>query len=313
MSDAGAATDPDHAREAPGPFGVHAPQDRAFLSVVGSDAETFLQGLLTNDVAPASVTKAVYAALLTPQGKFLVDMLIWRPAPDRFLLDVAAPLAPDLRKRLTLYKLRAAVEVAPAPELGALLLWGDGAEDAAGRLGDEALALGPDPRAPQLGWRLAAPQDAIALWLAALTPDADPAAAAATWERRRIAFGVPEAGLDLRPNDAFVLEYGFERLAGVDFKKGCFVGQEIVARMKHKATLKKGLYRLTLEGPAPEAGAEILAEGKPAGTVGSVRDGTALGLLRIDRAGSPALTVGGARILTAAPASPAADSPLEDT
>ena len=255
-------------------------ENRAVLSVAGPDAEQFLQDLVTNDVAQATGAQGVYAALLTPQGKFIADMILWRPSPERFVLDIAAPLADDLARRLGLYKLRSAVELALEPQLRVRLVW---AEDAAATFAmDDAVAGGPDPRDPALGCRFVTQGDAA--------PDQATPAPFEAWDRLRIARGAPEAGLDLRPNDAYPLEYGFERLHGVDFRKGCFVGQEIVARMKHKAELKKGLYRVSLDGPAPQPGAEILSDGKPAGSIGSWRDGVALALLRFDRASGP-LTV----------------------
>ncbi|MEL6979672.1 MAG: folate-binding protein [Pseudomonadota bacterium] len=276
--------------------------ERSILSVAGADAESFLQGLLTNDVAAASAERAVYAALLTPQGKFLADALLWRPEPERFVLDMAAAFAPDLKKRFALYKLRSAVTIEDAADLGALALWAEAApSEALARAAQEtareisAVASGPDPRVAALGWRLIAPRDSISRLAPAATTDEFQA-----YERKRIAEGVPAAGLDLRPNDGFVLEYGFERLQGVDFQKGCFVGQEIVARMKHKSTLKKGLYRLRYEGPDPAPGDEILSDGKPAGSVGSALGGAALGLLRIDRAAG-ALSAGAATITAAEP------------
>lgn len=268
-------------------------ENRVVLSVEGTDAESFLQNLLTNDVAASARDRGVYAALLTPQGKFQADMILWRPETDRFLLDVAAPLAGDLSRKLGLYKLRAAVAIAETT-LRVRLFWSKDealAQQSLAASQAEAAAGGPDPRDPRLGWRLLTESDA--------TPEnADPAPFAA-WDALRINRGAPEAGSDLRPNDAYPLEYDFERLQGVDFKKGCFVGQEIVARMKHKATLKKGLFRITLDGAAPEPGAEIQdADGKAAGSLGSTRGDAGLALLRLDRA-EGALRAGAARIVSA--------------
>lgn len=274
-------------------------KDRVVLRVSGGDAESFLQGLLTNDVAGAEAQRGVYAALLTPQGKFLADMILWRPEQDRFLLDADAALAGDLQKRLTMYKLRAAVDIAVEETLAVLLCWAeDGGVVAEAETPADAVAGGPDPRDARLGLR-------VIMDKAALAPAAEPAAspdglsgALEDWDSRRIALGVPAAGLDLRPNDAFPLEYGFERLNGVDFKKGCFVGQEVVARMKHKAELKKGLFHLAFDGPTPAAGSEVLAGEKTAGSIGSAREGRGLALLRLDRAAAVS-SVGEARVTEA--------------
>ena len=256
---------------------------RTALRVEGPEALTFLQGLVTNDVAKAGPSVGVYAALLNPQGKLLADFIIWRPEETQFLIDVAAAFSADLQKRLTLYKLRAAVEIAPAPQYQIRLYW----PERTAAPSQEGYG-GPDPRDAALGWRYLASTDARA----------DAAAHDASiedWEQLRLSLGVPASARDLRANDAYPLEYGFERLNGVDFKKSCFVGQEIVARMKHKAELKKGLHRVAIEGPAPAPGADILSDGKPAGTLGSARDGVGLALLRFDRADG-ALTVGDAVI-----------------
>lgn len=263
---------------------------RAILRIEGADAESFLQGLLSNDVKRASASRGVYAALLTPQGKLIADMILWRPAPDLYLADVAEGFAGDLEKRLTLYKLRSSVAIARASDLSVRVIWSaEGAPVEAPPA--DGVASGPDPRDPGLGWRVIAEG-----------PGAPGGAEESTleeWNQLRIARGVPASGLDLRAGDAYPLEYGFERLNGVDFKKGCFVGQEIVARMKHKAELKKGLFRVEYEGPAPEPGADVLSEGRPSGSIGSAQAGTGLALLRLDRAESE-LTVGEARIVKVA-------------
>lgn len=269
--------------------------NRAVLRVEGPEAQKFLQDLVSNDVAPAAPDRGVYAALLTPQGKLVADMILWRPAPERFLLDVAESFAADLFKKLSLYKLRSAVELAREPDLRVRLTWAENAADGevVDAPGDEnALCGGADPRDARLGRREVIPASCAD---AGSKSENVSATDFEVWDRLRVSLGVPASGLDLRAGDAYPLEYGFERLSGVDFRKGCFVGQEIVARMKHKAELKKGLFRLTFDGPAPEPGLDVLADGKPAGSVGSSRDGVALALLRFDRAELP-LSVGDAAV-----------------
>ncbi|MEL6318349.1 MAG: folate-binding protein [Pseudomonadota bacterium] len=253
---------------------------RVVLKTAGPDAKSFLQGLLTNDVGRAAPDRAVYAALLTPQGKFLFDALVSAPEPDVFLLDTAADRAEAFLKRLTVYKLRSAVEIAPLSGVEVALAW-DGEQPPA-----DALARYDDPRDPSLGRRGIAPIGSA---------PHDPGLLAAH-DALRIAAGVPLAGAELLPDATFPLEAGFERAQGVDFKKGCFVGQEIVARMKHKTELKKRLYRVRVEGAAPAPGETIAADGKPAGVMGSSRDGHGLAVLRADRIGAATLTAGEATL-----------------
>lgn len=227
--------------------------ERTVLSISGSDRVDFLQGLVSNDVKKAA-TGIVYAALLTPQGKYIADFfLIGRD--DAILLDVDTALAPALAQRLTMYKLRAAVQIAPTDMI---VSRGTGAVPAG--------AL-PDPRHPALGWRHYGDSD--------IGDSTD-------WDAIRVAQLIPETGIELTP-DTYILEAGFERLHGVDFRKGCYVGQEVTARMKHKTALKKGLARVAIDGHAAP-GSEITADGKPAGTLHTVAGAKGIAYLRFDRA-----------------------------
>ncbi|SET49661.1 CAF17-like 4Fe-4S cluster assembly/insertion protein YgfZ [Oceanicella actignis] len=252
--------------------------ERAVLRIDGDDPRGFLQGLATNDMRRLE-RGPVYAALLTPQGKYLFDFIV-TPAPegDGVLLDLAADRAPALAARLGMYRLRRKLTIAPA-DLQVVQLWGEGWERAPGVL--------PDPRHPGLGGRVltAEPEAALA---GAAQADAQERLAL------RVALGVPASGVDLIPEETYILEAGFERLNGVDFRKGCYVGQEIVARMKHKTQLRKGLARVALEGAAAP-GAELTTEdGRAAGRLGSVAGKVALAHLRFDRAEDP-LRAGAAR------------------
>jgi folate-binding protein YgfZ len=240
--------------------------DRTVLRLTGEETRHFLQGLITNDMARAKGA-LLYTALLNPQGKYLVDFFVLDRGED-VLIDVATPFAAGLAQRLAMYRLRAKVAIettglqvsrgtGPAPE-GAL----------------------PDPRDPALGWR--------AYGAVAAEDDTD-------WTALRVALCIPETGIELIPNETYILEAGFERLHGVDFRKGCYVGQEVTARMKHKTELRKGLVTVTVDGSAPP-GTEITAGGKPAGTLFSQAGGTAIAYLRFDRAGGP-MEAGTARIL----------------
>ncbi len=226
---------------------------RIIHEITGADAESFLQGLITNDIAGLE-RGLVYAALLTPQGKYLADFFLLR-RDGAILLDVDATLSPGLVQRMTMYKLRADVTIAqshlqlfrgtgPAPET----------------------AL-PDPRHPALGWRLYGEK----------TGDDG-----SDFDAIRVTHCIPESGIELTA-DSFILETGFERLNGVDFRKGCYVGQEVTARMKHKTELRKGLAVVEVDGPA-EPGTEITADGKPAGTLHTRSGDRAIAYLRFDRA-----------------------------
>ena len=227
---------------------------RHILRISGSDANSFLQGLVTNDVDKVR-DGLVYAALLTPQGKYLADFFLCADGED-ILLDVDASLAESLKIRLTMYKLRADVTISDTD----LFLHRD-----TGDTPEDAFA---DPRAPQLGWR--------AYRASEQTDDAT------DWTALHVAAEVPQTGIELTP-DSYILEMGFERLSGVDFRKGCYVGQEVTARMKHKTELRKGLAKVTVDGPA-DPGDEITANGKPVGTLHSRSGDEALAYLRFDRA-----------------------------
>lgn len=229
---------------------------RTVLRITGSDQSTFLQGLITNDIGKLA-QGAVYAALLTPQGKYLADFFLI-PDGDSILLDVAQPLAPMLMQRLTMYRLRSDVQIT---ETDITVTRGLGPAP------DGAFA---DPRHPDMGWRGyhgQADQDGI------------------NWLAHRLTLGIPESTIDLTP-DSYVLESRFEALNGVDFRKGCYVGQEVTARMKHKTELRKGLAVVTLSVEAP-IGTEITSGGKPVGTLLSNTGGLGLAYLRFDRADGP--------------------------
>ncbi|WP_380057629.1 YgfZ/GcvT domain-containing protein [Falsihalocynthiibacter sp. SS001] len=223
---------------------------RKIFTFSGADRVDFLQGLVTNDVTRSGL---VYAALLTPQGKYIADFFLLRREND-ILLDVSATLADALAQRLTMYKLRADVSIA-ASDLAVSCGLGDTPEGAFA-----------DPRNPALGWRCYGEGSEDIPDMTAL----------------RVAHCVPETGIELTL-DTYILEAGFERLNGVDFKKGCYVGQEVTARMKHKTELRKGLATVSMNGSA-EIGTPITSEGKAVGTLYSQAEGRAIAYLRFDRA-----------------------------
>lgn len=240
--------------------------DRRVFRISGKDREGFLQGLVTNDLAGLR-QGLVHAALLNPQGKYLADFLLV-PDGEAILLDVRDSLAEALMARLALYRLRAAVDFAPT--------------DIAVSRGLGPLPEGgfADPRHAALGWRRYGPPEG--------------GAARIDWDAIRVAHCIPESGIELVPGESYILEAGFERLNGVDFRKGCYVGQEVTARMKHKTDLRKGLVTVSIHGPA-DPGALITADGKPAGQLFTRVGDRAIAHLRLDRAAGD-LRAGAARV-----------------
>ncbi|PZX15984.1 hypothetical protein LX81_02254 [Palleronia aestuarii] len=242
--------------------------DRTILSIEGRDRVAFLQDLVTNDIThPERMT---YAALLTPQGKYLADFFVVHDG-GRLLLDVATALAPALAQRLSMYRLRRDVKIT---ETDLRSSRGTG-EPPAGAF--------PDPRHPELGWRRISESGEV--------DDTD-------WDALRVAHCIPEAGHELVVGESYPLEMGFDRLNGVDFRKGCYVGQEVTARMKHKTELKKGLAAVALSAPVPP-GTEITSGGRTVGTVHTQSGGRALAYLRFGRAGTEPLEAGGAEVTLA--------------
>lgn len=241
--------------------------DRAVVAVSGPDALPFLQGILTCNVETLPEGEARLGALLTPQGKIQFDFLVSR-AGDGFRLDVAAERVPDLVKRLGLYRLRAKVTIAADPTLGVAAAW-NGAETAA-----ETVRV-RDGRLPALGERLYFAEGAFS---------AD--ATEADYHAHRIGLGVPEGGRDFALSDAFPHEALMDQLGGVDFKKGCYVGQEVVSRMQHRGTARTRILPIVYrDGPAPEPGTEVTAGARSLGTTGSAAGDRGLATIRLDRLG----------------------------
>jgi folate-binding protein YgfZ len=245
--------------------------DRAVVRVSGPAAGSFLQGLVTNDIDKAKPGGAVHAGLLTPQGKVLFDFFVV-PAGDGFLLELAKAKADNLVQRLGFYKLRAQVDIANDPSFAVAATWG-----ALPRLPDGAFSYA-DPRLPALGHRILLPAGTSRGDLGCTLAAED------QYHARRIELGVPEGGRDYAFGDTFPHEAMFDQLAGVDFNKGCFVGQEVVSRMEHRRAARKRVVGVDGEGPLPPSGADITAGGTSIGTLGSVSGGSGLALLRLDRA-----------------------------
>jgi len=267
--------------------------DRGVIKVAGDGARKFLHGLVTTDILSLPPGVARFCALLTPQGKIIADFFVTEaPAADGggFFLDIPRALAATLVERLNLYKLRAKVLVEDLTEiLGVLAAW-----DGAG-----ATKYGlcyADPRLPALGMRIMiAPHRAA-------EAAADLGAAlvgAENYEAHRIALGVPRGGLDFVYGDAFPHEADMDQLGGVDFAKGCYVGQEVVSRIEHRGIARTRAVPIRYEGGAPECGAAIIAGERQVGTMGSAAHGRGIALIRLDRvaeADSVSLTAGGVPI-----------------
>ena len=256
---------------------------RGILAVSGADRRSFLQGLVSNDVEKIAPGRAVYAALLTAQGKYLHDFIMVQEG-EAILLDAEAARLADLKRRLSIYRLRAKVELAERPELAVAAVFGAGAAGALG-LPDtpgaaRAIAGGValvDPRLAELGARLIADRGSLAR-PAERFDHADFAA----YDRHRLALGVPDGSRDLAIEKSILLESGFDELNGVDWQKGCYIGQELTARTKYRGLIKKRLFPVEIEGAAPAPGALVMLDGKEAGEMRSAQDGRGLALLRLD-------------------------------
>lgn len=250
--------------------------DRAVLAVTGPDSVKFLNGIATNEVAHLREGEAAHAGLLSPQGKILFDFLAVRFV-DGFLLDAPADKAADLVKRLSMYKLRAAVTLSNMQHaFSTYALWG-GALPSPGD-GERRIVFA-DPRHPALGHRLLA-QTVIAAEALAAIPHRP--ASAQDYHAHRIALGVPEGAKDYELGDAYPHEADFDVFNGVSFKKGCYVGQEVVSRMQHKTVVRKRVVRVTGDADLVP-GSDVTHNGLVFGRVGSVAGRNGLALLKLDR------------------------------
>ena len=269
--------------------------DRGSIRLSGPDARAFLQGLISNDMELLRPESALYAALLTPQGKYLFDFLLYDRG-DHLLLDAERARLPDLIRRLTLYRLRAQVTLEDvSAELAVLAIFDRQPVAAAGIPGAVV-----DPRLPELGLRIALPRQEVAGLVAAhaLQP-VEPA----QYDRLRLELGVPDGSRDLVVDRSLLLESGFEELHGVSFTKGCFVGQELTARTKHRGLIKRRLLPVRVDGPLPAPGTPVTRGGKDAGEVRSGAGDLALALLRLDQLATDEPLRAGDAVLTPAPPS----------
>ncbi len=241
--------------------------DRALIQLSGADAEHFLHNLVTTDIAALPPGEAWPGALLTPQGKILFDFLIWRDG-DGFVLDTAASQREALIKRLSMYKLRAAVEIVPLEPTGVTVAWGEDADEAG--LFDHRFAVAGVRVTRKSGAGQAEVQQG--------------------YDALRVLAGIAESGPDFALQDAFPHDVLFDLIGGVSFKKGCYVGQEVVSRMQHRGTARRRVVVVTADAALPATGMELTAGGKPIGTLGTVAGNRGLAIVRIDRAGEAIAT-----------------------
>lgn len=282
-------------------------EDRSVLSVSGRDRVSFLQGLVSNDVEKAGPGSAVYAALLTPQGKYLYDFFVVEAgdkagdkAGDALLLDCERAELDGLKKRLSLYRLRADVTLEDrSGEWAVAAVFGSGSSEAA----IEGIAVFADPRLDAAGVRCILPRAEARAILekAGLTP-----ADEADYDQLRLTLGLPDGSRDLIAEKSTLLESGFDELNGVDWDKGCYMGQELTARTKYRGLVKKRLMPVAFDGPPPQPGTPVMLDGKEAGEVRSSRTtadgGIGLALLRLDALeNSAGLTAGGLKVSPSRP------------
>ncbi|HEC90987.1 MAG TPA: folate-binding protein [Alphaproteobacteria bacterium] len=277
--------------------------DRGVIGVGGADAVDFLQGLVSNDVAKVSPAKAIWSAMLTPQGKFLHEFFI-AEHNGRLLLDCEAARRQDLKKKLSMYKLRAKVEITDEAEKFSVAgLFGNGALDAVGLSGAEGAAnafadgvVFTEPRLSEMGARAILPADTAAetLGRAGLRP-----AARADYDAIRLTLGLPDGSRDMVVEKAILLENGFDELHGVDWDKGCYMGQELTSRTRYRGLVKKRLMPVTIDGAPPQPGTPLMAGDREAGEMRSSSYDRGLALVRLkhlDDGGVPPLKAGAATV-----------------
>jgi folate-binding protein YgfZ len=260
-------------------------EDRGVLAVSGPDRRPFLQGLVSNDIERVTRDTAYYAALLTAQGKYLHDFVMVEAGESIWLETEAARLG-ELKRRLSVYRLRAKVSLEEQPDLAVAAVFGEGALAALG-LSDAlgaARVLGSgvalvDPRLTALGARAILARDRAGCVFADIgLVEAD----FETYDRLRLSLGIPDGSRDLVPEKSILLEAGFDELNGIDWQKGCYVGQELTARTKYRGLIRKRLMPVKIHGPTPAPGTAVTAGGHEVGEMRSSREGLGLAILRIE-------------------------------
>jgi len=254
--------------------------ERGVIRITGEDRVTFLQGLVSNDVAAVAPGLGIWAALLTPQGKWLADFFVLSEGAS-LLFDVERAHLAMLSERLKRFRLRSKVSIDVLADRSVYAAW-DGAPDV------DAVAA-PDPRLPEAGWRLIA------------SHPVPTNAAAAEWDIHRLSLGLPDGARDLESDKTILLEAGFDELNGVSWSKGCYLGQELTARTKYRGLVKRRLVPVDVDGPLPPCGTPVYRDATEVGTMRSGRDNLGLAVLRLDALNAP-LRCGGARLTPRIPA-----------
>jgi folate-binding protein YgfZ len=240
---------------------------RGVLKITGNDRLEFLQGLISNDINKVTDQQAIYSAFLTPQGKFICDFFIIGQE-DGLLVDIAEDALPAFKKKLTMFKLRADVTIADvSADYDVVVAFGAGEEP-------NQAGVFADPRLKTAGYRAILPTGT--------TIENTESVDVAAYENHRIALGLPDGARDMTPEKSILLENGFDELNGVDWKKGCYMGQELTARTKYRALIKKRLFPVTFESDAPESGTAIMAGEKTVGEVHSSQGAQALATIKLD-------------------------------
>lgn len=236
---------------------------RSVLQVAAADSMTFLQSLITNDIHKATQDHAIYACMLTPQGKFLFDFFICRHE-EPFWLDCAASRIEDLKKRLAMYKLRSKVDISDISDRYEVIASSEPLPDAAVSFAD--------PRTEKLGFRAIVPRGSIPQWIGTIED----------YERLRISLRIPDGEKDLIPEKHFPLHFRMEEINAIDYNKGCYVGQEVTSRTKHLGVIRKSLYTVEGKGPLPPIGTPITSEGRQVGELRSSIGNLGLALLEVE-------------------------------
>ena len=265
---------------------------RGVIAVAGEDRVPFLQGLISNDVTKVAPTKAIWAALLTPQGRFLNDMFVVDAGFGTLLLETERERAPALARKLALYKLRSKVTVEDrSAGMDVAVVFGPGAEKCNAVPG--ALSY-IDPRLPELGLRVLTPAGQAGKLLGL------PEAPLADYDALRLSLGVPDGSRDLTVEKALLLESGFDELNGIDWQKGCYMGQELTARTKYRGLVRRRLFPVKVEGRLPAPGTPVERDGREVGEIRSGAGDRAIAMLQVEAAREP-LSSGGAKITAEVP------------
>ncbi|WP_394890991.1 YgfZ/GcvT domain-containing protein [Mesorhizobium sp. AaZ16] len=246
--------------------------DRALISVSGADAEHFLQNIVTADLDALPAGEAKPGALLTPQGKILFDFLISRDGETGFILECRGDVADDFVRRLMLYRLRAKVDISVQDQALVSVRWQDASEASAS---DSSSSQTESTGLRDL--RFPAPAQVTRHYGQSTSGDV------AAWHAFRISHGIAESGADYQLSDAFPHDILLDQMGGIGFRKGCYVGQEVVSRMQHRGTARRRTLIASTERALPPSGTDVLADGRSIGTLGSVAGSSGLAIVRIDK------------------------------